>query len=255
MQTRSLRDRPWLVADDRRHDELALKRSLLLEHRDRVLVATESSRTAGNDLVALIEQAGLSVDPNADEHSLAVAGLSVQEDLCLLQRRSSGWFLDSASLSFPTRWLLQDKVNRHIAEVHAPVGGYTPRINGAVDRLFDQLTDRPVWRRNWFLMSNPALFQPERQPIAVMPQSYALTRLYVRSERQTLRLLPCGWIVFTIRIQQATLRAALNTPERVSDFRNWVENVPADFAQRRHVSDAQRGPLLAALTAHEATLR
>ena len=43
MGTRSLGERPWLVADDKRDQELALKAELLATRRDRVLHLTDES--------------------------------------------------------------------------------------------------------------------------------------------------------------------------------------------------------------------
>ena len=115
----------------------------------------------------------------------------MQEDLCLLRRRDDGWYLEAASLCFPSRWRLADKIGRHITEVHGPVDGYVDQLASKVDRLFDRLTDRPVLRRNWYIHPDPTLFQPAPPPDGdpSSPQPDALATLVVRSERQTLRRL------------------------------------------------------------------
>jgi hypothetical protein len=242
MGTHALGTRPWLVSDDREDAELALKADLLRTERDSVFGTSQRSEQSALELADL-------VGATIDLHPLEAAALTVQEDLCLLERRPEGWFLDSGSVCFPTRWRLSDKLDRHIAAVHGPVDGYDPRIIDRVDRLFDQLTARPVWRRNWFLMSDPTLFQPEPPPEErVILAADAATDLFIRSERQTLRRLPSGWIVFTIRIQQDRLADLVTTPERANTLGNWVEHVSRRDGRRRHLTDAQRVELVEALS-------
>ena len=244
MGTRSLGDRPWLVADDDYERDLQTKQELLTARRSHVLHTTEHSREAAQQLTELV-----GADPT-DQHPIESAALQVQEDLCLLQRRDEGWHLDASCLCFPTRWHLHDKVDKHIAAVHGPVDGYAERITAKVDRLFDQLTDRPVWRRNWFLMTDPTLHQPDR-PITetIVARDRVRHDLHVRSERQTLRRLSDTWIVFTIRIQQRTIGELLSSADRTAAFARWVELVSHDFGHRRHLTSPQRSELLAALDA------
>ncbi len=247
MGTRALGDRPWLVVDDRVEHELALKADLLTHRRDQVLHLTDESLPAASALATLVG-AHAGADADAAMHPIERAARAVQEDLCLLVRRDDGWHLDASCLCFPTRWHLRDKVGRHIAEVHGPVRGYDPQIINRVDQLFDRLTDRPVWRRNWFLMTDPTLFQPDRPATeTIVAADAVLDDLYIRSERQTLRQLIDGWIVFTIRIQQEPLGRLLTTQQRRADFGRWVADVSADFGARRHLTDPQRRELLAVL--------
>lgn len=253
MGTRKLGTRPWLVTDDKRDEELALKHDLLLNERSAVLHVSPDSTPAAIDVLDLISRSAVAQDgPSADSdmHPLEAAARTVQEDLVLLDPRPAGWHLNSAALCFPTRWSLADKVDRHISAVHGPVREYDTRIADRVNRLFDQLTERPVWRRNWFLMSNPALFQPYPTPIEHVPAAEVEQSLWIRSERQTLRQLPSGWILFTIRIQQALLSELLSTTDRVAAFTTWVHNVPVDRSPQRHLFPEQRAALADALAHH-----
>jgi len=244
MGTRSLGQRPWLIADDDFDRDLQLKRELLAERRQQVLHTTDPSRPAATQLAEMV-----GADPDSTEHPIEAAALAVQEDLCLLERKFTGWFVDASCLCFPTRWHLQAKVNQHIADVHGPVDGYDPRITTRVDQLFDRLTERPVWRRNWFLMTDTALHQPDRPLTETIVASDRVRQdLFIRSERQTLRALSQDWIVFTIRIQQKPVGELLTTPDREAAFANWVRNVSTDFGLRRHLTDPQRREILAALT-------
>ena len=128
------------------------------------------------------------------------------------------------------------------------MNGYDPRITRKVDQLFDQLTERPVWRRNWFLMTDPTLHQPDRpETETIIGADAAMSDLYIRSERQTLRRVIDDWIVFTIRIQQQPLGHMLTTDDRRGCFHQWVQGVSDDFGARRHLTPPQRAELLVAL--------
>lgn len=243
MGTRALGDRPWLVADEHRDVELAIKHDLLASRREQVLHVTQHSVDAATELARLV-----GADASDGVHPIESAARFVQEDLCLLQRLPTGWHLDASCLCAPTRWHLQHKVGQHIALVHGPVRGYDERITGKVDQLFDRLTDRPVWRRNWFLMTDTTLFQPDRpEHETLIKADRVLDDMWIRSERQTLRRVIDDWVVFTIRVQQQPLRQLLTTDARRLEFVGWVANVSPDFGVRRHLSDAQRAELLAGL--------
>lgn len=285
MGTRSLGVQPWLVADERRADELALRAELLDARRAEVLVTGDSeAAAAAAELLALVSSAVTEAlgddvfgdEVLADEADAAVAppGRSmppleraarlVQEDLCLLRRRDGddgpGWYLDAAALCFPSRWRLADKIGHRLDLVHGPVVGYSPELESRVESLLDSLRDRavagerarPVRRRNWFVHPDAALFQPTRPPGGdpVVDAEAAAAHLVVRSERQTLRGLPeTGWIVFTIRIQQATLGAFLASPDRRAAFRRLLAKADPGALAHRGMGPAQVAALNEALVA------
>jgi len=262
MGIRKLGDRPWLITDAKRDAELERKQALLRDHRAAVLHLTAECVEAATDVVQLVSDHGATGAPapqdNADPleaalHPLEAAALAVQEDLVLLDRRETGWHLNSAALCFPTRWTLADKVDHHISVVHGPVKDYDTRIASRVDRLFDQLTEKPVWRRNWFLMSNPALFQPFPTPIEHVESHDIEHGMWIRSERQTLRRLPSGWILFTIRIQQALLSELIDHHGRTDEFAHWLRDVPVQTSPQRHLFPEQRTALIDAFDHRQAT--
>jgi len=242
MGTRALGARPWLVGDSQRDAYLATKADLLTNARNQVLHVTEHGADAAEILAGLVGAA------SGNEPAIERAARVVQEDLCLLQRRDDGWYLDTSCVCFPTRWHLPQKVGHHIAAVHGPVDGYDPRITGKVDRLFDQIGERPVWRRNWFLMTDPTLYQPDRPAVeTIVDRAKIHTDMFIRSERQTLRQVTSGWVVFTIRIQQHRLGDLLTTEARADSFARWVDRVPPELGERRHLTGTQRRELLAGL--------
>lgn len=259
MGTRALGDQPWLIVDEKRDAELREKERLLAARHAEVFAVVDDesigadwgdTATASAELLLLIraELASLGLESPLlplDLHPLDEAGRLVQEDLCLLRRRPSGsmgdgpirWCLDAASLCFPSRWRLVEKLGLPMGAVHSPVPGYDPVLVDRVDRLLDSLMEGPagrvVRRRNWFVHPDASLFQPERpasEPIIATENADA--DLIVRSERQTLRALPSGWIVFTIRIQQVPLGVALADPTRRAAFE--MSMTAADSADLGH---------------------
>ena len=67
----------------------------------------------------------------------------------------------AASLCFPSRWRLLDKIGKPLAAVHGPVPLYAERLAGPVDRFMRNLKPGHIASRlNWSLLDDPALFQP-----------------------------------------------------------------------------------------------
>ncbi len=249
MGTRALGDRPGLVDDERRDEDQALKAQLRRERHDEVFAALDGTGPASAEVLALV-LAEVGGPADAALHPLDDAGTRVQEDLCVLERVGGSWQLRAASLCFPSRWRLSDKLGRSVTAVHGPVDGYGERLAAKVDRQLDRLGDRPVLRRNWFVHPDPTLFQPDR-PVGgdpVVPEGRALDDLHVRSERQTLRRLPVsGAVLFTIRVQQATVHDLVADDGRGRAFvRLLVQGDPSVLAHRGLVA-AQVAELRAAL--------
>lgn len=231
MGTRVLGRRPWLIADERNAAERSQRAALLAGRRSEVFVSPP--RHVGVEVRSLVA-AEMGISGESDSDPLASTGLAIQEDLCLLRRRDGAWHLDAAMVCFPSRWRLNDKIGAPLVDVHGPTPGYSEDLASRVDRLLDRLTDRPVLRRNWFVHPDPSLHQPFAPAVdPVIPADAALCGLHLRSERQTLRKLETGWVLFTIRIQHDPLGVALATPDRVDRFRRYVESAPGnDLAHR-----------------------
>ena len=247
MGTRALGERPWLVADEHRESQLALKASLLADRRAVVLADPPASLGAASEVADMVAEAGFPVPERPGP--LEAAALAVQEDLCLLRRRDDGWHLDAGCVCFPSRWSLPDKVGRPLVAVHAPTPGYERHLADRVDRLLDHLGPRPVLRRNWFVHPDPSLHQPVQPEVdPIVPRDRALVDLHLRSERQTLRALPSGWILFTIRVQQLPVGEALSEPGRRAELERYVREAPADELAHRGMAPAQVPELLAALS-------
>ena len=249
MGVRTLGDRSWLLRDDEEESQLELKANLVKDKSSEVFLALPESEAAGLEVCSLITDTGRQLIPDSkDLHPLERAGLSVQEDLCLMRRDKDHWILAAASLCFPSRWRLSEKIGREMSDVHGPVTGYPEFLKKKVNSLMDRLSTTPVLRRNWFIHPDPSLYQPERPESGdpIIREEHALDELFIRSERQTLRSLnTTGWILFTIKIQQTSLRELVEV--RNEDLVDWLMTVSPESALHKGVQPEQREEILKSL--------
>jgi hypothetical protein len=226
-------DDGWLVADGERDVELAEKERLLAERWDDVVHLGEGTEEAGVEVRDLVD-AWIETHPaelggvgarnraptppsSGGEHPLVAAARMVQEDLCLMVPRAGPdgvvrHHLDAAVLCFPSHWRLRDKAGGSATAIHGPVPTYADDLADRVDRYLARLRPDVIGvRRNWSIHDSPALHAPER------PEPPATTdppRLWLRSERQTLRALPrSGVVLFTIRVQQCRFATLAERPD------------------------------------------
>ncbi len=228
MGVRALDLSQWLVVDDQLDEQLALKQRLSAERHDDVFLARPGTEAAGAETLALI-QAWLTTHrgvPNTptpeprdgvDLHPLDQAGRLVQEDLCLMAPDGGHHVLVAGSVCFPSHWRLADKLGRSVAEIHGPVPHYADELADKVDRFFDRLTvEHPVVRRNLSIHSHDELFRPEphESPDSFAPDARGVDQVWLRSERQTLVVLPAsGAVLFTIKTQQCPASALAARPD------------------------------------------
>ena len=250
MATRALGESgPWLLGGDDVAGQLAEKQRILAEHHDEVVAALPGTEDAATELLALIDPAGDDGDgDDGDLHPIDAAARQVAEDLCLLQETEGRWTLSAGSVCFPSHWRLRDKLGLPLAAVHDPVPDYAAELADRVDRFLDRLrVGHGVWRRNWTVHTEPDLFAPDIPPPPDPPidEADAGTRLWLRSERQTLTRLPrTGAIVFTIRTQQLPLEALEQRPEIRRRLATAVAAWPPHQVAYRG-GEAVRRPLLA----------
>lgn len=267
MGLRHLDPAEWLVFDDDEAAEMAEKRRLYAERPHDVLGLLPEGRAGAAELlrvlaghlarhhgerfaldgeVLVVRATGERVPLDAPE-PLAQAGLLVQEDLCLMARRPDGSHaLVGASLCFPMRWRLAEKLGRSMAAIHAPVPGFAERLGRPSDRFLDAIApDRPVWRANWSLSDDPSLFQPHTRTRPVeIGEAEAGERLWLRVERQTLRRLPrSGQVVFTIRTFSRRLDAVAGEPGVAAALAARIREMPEAMLRYKNVWSV-RPPLL-----------
>lgn len=255
LETLALDD--WIEIDEAFSDQLAEKRRLLSERHAEVFQALPDSQHASREVLELLAEHlprrfptlfrrdGDTLENCATAerwalrntlHPLDLAGRLVQEDLCLMQAGPDGYRLTAASLCFPTRWRLAEKMGRPMRDIHGPVPLYAERLARPVDRFFDHLTpERPVARVNFSLLTDPALFQPaghgRREPDPTITPDNAGARVFLRMERQTLRRLPrTRAILFTIRIHQSPLAVFEDDPQGAAALAASLRTMPESVA-------------------------
>lgn len=189
-------------------------------------------RADGRGEAARDAKVGVRIDLESPEiDPLELAGRMVQEDLCLIQ----GGIFTAASLCFPSRWRLADKIGKPLTSVHGPVPIYPDRLAAPVDRFLRHLKPNHIAARlNWSMLDDPSLFQPNgKWRSDTAPQITADTagdHLYLRVERQTLRRLPkTQAILFGIRVHVYRLTDVIDHCERASALASAIRALPASI--------------------------
>ncbi len=208
----------WLLADEAREGQMALRESLARDRPEAVLACLPGAEPAARELLGAVrewrglpEAAGNGTGQGA-MHS--VCGL-VQEDLCLLGKRGEEHVLTAAALCFPAHWSLAEKLGRPLTAIHTPVAPYDESVARRVQRLFDGLRPGVVLERSNCLPDHDfRLFQPRPKPQGFRRPGTEAP--FVRLERQTLRKLPrTGAVVFAIHTA-VFARAEMETKERAA---------------------------------------
>jgi dimethylamine monooxygenase subunit A len=233
-----LNEAEWLVPDASLPEILAEKRRLLATRSESVLRVLPEASAASVELLQLLAghlprhfpsiyrlgKDGQLTNTASHEtwnidgpplHPLDIAGRLVAEDLCLMQASDAGYRLIGATLCFPNRWQLEEKIGQPLDFIHAPVPGFAPALERPVAHFFAALKpDRILARVNWGIADDPTRFQPigRDADAAITPETVG-SALYLRIEYQTLRRLPESQaVLFTIRTEIMPLGQVIATP-------------------------------------------
>jgi hypothetical protein len=260
----ALKPADWIEIDHHHATEIALRNHLLDTRRDEVLAMAPEALDACREILEqlsgflperfpdIFERAGSWLVNRLTGHRwpisaniadpLDIAGRMVQEDLCVLQDIDGEMRLTAGVLCFPNRWRLADKLGLPMIGIHGPVPSYAERLGKPVDRFLGLMTpDRPVWRMNWSLTSDPTLFLPTghgRREIdpSVTPEN-AGSRIFLRVERQTLRRLPrTGAVLFTIRTYQRTVGGLTDRPGEPARLAAAIRALPDETARYKSIA-------------------
>lgn len=250
----SLKDDDWIALDDETPAQRAERDRLIRTHGRAVLdgdvdglAARELHRRVEDHLRAYAPFLLRPEPAGTGQSALERLGRLVGEDFCLLERRPEGWCMSAAILCFPNRWRLSDKLGRPLAGIHEPVPGYAERLAGPVDRFFERLAPgRGVWRVNWSLSDDPALYQPletaHRPADPTLDGVNAGERLFLRVERQTLVKLPeSGAVAFGIRTVQRPLDRL--TKDQCAELAAVLRDVPDDVGRYKGLHRTGRAAL------------
>jgi len=242
MGLRPLDPADWIEVDEELSSDLADKARLLRDCHSQVVAVVDDPDgkvwAASQELLErLVEYLGTVLTPSMGElHPIDASGRLTQEDWCLhLPDAAGDWRLVAASVCFPTRWTLTDKIGRTLREIHAPVALYPEQLADPMDAYFARMrSGAGVWRLNWNLMDDPTFHQPRHtEPAAtvVRPDS-AGEQIWLRVERQTLVKLPVsGAIVFSIRIHQDPLGLLRGDAGTLARLRSTLAGMPAELIE------------------------
>ena len=230
----------WLDIDGKLESYLQYKAQLLANHHPDVFVALPNTQAAQQEVLQLLMEHLFTYFPEIykplergihtlktqeiwkfasfAEAPLDLAGRLVQEDLCLLLPGDQGYVLSAASVCFPQRWSLREKLGQPMGRIHQRVPDYAQRLERPVDNVFARLQEGfPGLRFNWSIVDSPDLFLNEDKQVtalnAAITAENAGQTLWLRVERQTLRRLPVSQgILFTIRTYLYPLEQIVETP-------------------------------------------
>ena len=260
----ALQLKDWIEADEYFYDELKEKKQLLISNYPEVFASRPGSLPAQTEVLALVLKhmekycpGVLTIEQDEvvlpklkwkfrisdfEESPLDLCGRLVQEDLCLMAPGPDGYTLEAASLCFPARWRLMDKMGLPMSAIHKPVPDYSEKLSRPVDSFFNRIdVDRPVWRVNWSLTTDPTMFQPVRQKHSAselpITSKNAGDQVYMRCERQTLRRLPdTGWILFTIKTYLDKVSKLHKYPKETQNLSSLLRSAPTSLLSYKNIN-------------------
>ena len=201
----------WLDKDQEYDSDIEQKIDLSKYYTDEVYVELPESRDSQEEVLHLIQSmlrfSGTSWTTRTIWRlplpSLMAAGLSVQEDLCIMTRNPADWILSAGSISFPSFWSPKEKLGKTLDEMHFPVPKWNDKIGKAITQRMDELpVGVPYERFNWTITTETEKFQPSGVRVypKVSDPIYVRDRFFVRTERQIMyKLERTKDILFTIR--------------------------------------------------------
>ncbi|WP_371398068.1 DUF3445 domain-containing protein [Fretibacter rubidus] len=206
-----LGDTSWLIRDAVFEQQMAYRDYLLETHRACVfqtLAGHEDVFEEVRDIVIadcgfglhgsdISRPDGIHINKDAD-HPLVIAGRLTQLDLCVLADIEGIYRVIGAVLCFPSSWTLSQKIGRSLGDIHSPVDEYNAAIDKSVNRMLRAVTvNRPLWRANNLIYTDPDLHQP--RPEGVAKPIHPTAPRFVRVERQSFVRLPkTGAVIFGI---------------------------------------------------------
>lgn len=252
----------WIEIDEHFCAELALKDKLLQDRYSEVFASLKGSEPSQQEALELLldhlveyfpqhyQRLGTKIEnlttgqvwDTADFEAapLELAGRLVQEDLTILQPSPDGYVLVAASVCFPLRWCLQQKIGHPLVKIHQPVPGYDD-ISRPVDALFDRLQPHnPVWRVNWSIVDSPELFLAQergKQDLDLkITSENAGEKLWIRVERQSMRRLEkSGNILFAIHTYVHALRVLEDNPAVARNLAATIKQIPPQMQSYKNL--------------------
>ncbi len=150
---------------------------------------------------------------STEQSPLSEAALQIPDDLCLLQldECTQEFCLLAASLCSPSYWSLSEKLGLPLSAIHEPVPGLNPQLGARMRTFFLQMPQQRCFvRRNFFVHAQQEMYQPK--PDATDYGQVSCHDLVLRSERQSLVRLSRDLLLFSIRVDIASMAEARRQP-------------------------------------------
>ncbi|KAI0941617.1 hypothetical protein AcW1_003465 [Taiwanofungus camphoratus] len=123
--------------------------------------------------------------------ALHVVSRLVQDDFLMAREREDGKvYFTGGLVVFPGSYLLSEKINQPMHQVHSPVPHFKEKILMSVERTLTRFSpDRPFERSSWFIADDRELFWHNIISNG-MPEGMHPGDLFLRIDHQTFRKLP-----------------------------------------------------------------
>ena len=113
MGVRPLRLEQWLLVDADRDADLNDINAIIDRHRDEIIYCEPTAAAACKELATLVSEhlrqvpqlSKVELNSRPDMHIIEATRRLVQEDICLLERRSEGWVMTACAVAIPTQWM------------------------------------------------------------------------------------------------------------------------------------------------------
>jgi dimethylamine monooxygenase subunit A len=242
----------WIEIDEHYEPTIDKKKKLLAEQRDAVLQVRPGADASCLELRQILAaflaerfpdlfvmdreeirtRGRAFARPESGSEALEQIALWTQEDWTLLSPRAPVT-LEAASICFPSRWALAEKMGRDSDGIHARVPGFAAIAKATANTLERLIVGKPLWRLNWSIHDSDELFAPTPQTHSpVLDVSNVLQKTWLRVERQTLVRLPATQaVVFSIRTYLHSLDEVVANDERRSFLAETLRQLLDDSAR------------------------
>jgi hypothetical protein len=180
--------------------------------------------------------------------SAALLCLAFAEDFAIIDGATAR--IPWLAVCLPSHWAPEDKIGRHVAQVHAPVADNQTLI-AASEHLARLVTGTDRWERFvWTISRNPQLSQhPKRIVSKPWPSTTDANELaahaYLRTERQT--FIPIAdqqhadlrQAVFTIHVESRPLPEAIETPAQARSVHDALSTMSPAVLEYRGLTDSR----------------
>lgn len=232
----SLAQDDWLKAQPGDAGLLEARRAIVAQHRQAVIAEREEAAAAVRELANSLVQLGRIAGECPATDIMPWLAVRIAEDLCILTKDAVGQLrLTAATVCFPNRWRMSEKIGATMLETHSPVPDYADGIGVTVDRFLDRLRPGRFYARsNWGVVGSTELFTPDPTP-PIDP--LGLGPAFIRREDQTFARLPQSEaIVFSIRT--SFVAVADLSPEERHDLTDWLAPLSADWRRYKSIGPA-----------------